>query len=172
MHHLLINKFLVARILRAFRIAARLGFSFTKDLAQTVRELSASILRLDKVSIIRPLQLFVSFCSVVDLAFLFDQGRILMEMNYMLAFGSAEASLRLLWRFGLLEFLLPVQVMSMAMLSSYSYLSVSLSLSGCLTWLFNRHLTSFHKALRDATKELICYLYISNLRILFPFLLF
>lgn len=33
-------------------------------------------------------------------------------MNYMLAFGSSEASLRLLWRFGLLEFLLPVQVCS------------------------------------------------------------
>lgn len=38
------------------------------------------------------------------------QGRILMEMNYMLAYGSAEASLRLLWRFGLLEHLLPFQV--------------------------------------------------------------
>jgi tRNA nucleotidyltransferase/poly(A) polymerase len=33
-----------------------------------------------------------------------------MEMNYMLAYGSAEASLRLLWRFGLLEHLLPFQV--------------------------------------------------------------
>jgi tRNA nucleotidyltransferase/poly(A) polymerase len=35
-----------------------------------------------------------------------------MEMNYMLAYGSAEASLRLLWRFGLLEHLLPFQVNS------------------------------------------------------------
>ena len=33
-----------------------------------------------------------------------------MEMNYMLAFGSSEASMRLLWRFGLLETLLPIQV--------------------------------------------------------------
>lgn len=33
-----------------------------------------------------------------------------MEMNYMLAYGSAEASLRLLWKFGLLEVLLPFQV--------------------------------------------------------------
>lgn len=33
-----------------------------------------------------------------------------MEMNYMLAYGSAEASLRLLWKFGLLEILLPIQV--------------------------------------------------------------
>ena len=37
-----------------------------------------------------------------------------MEMNYMLAYGSAEASLRLLWRFGLLEHLLPFQVKPMA----------------------------------------------------------
>lgn len=33
-----------------------------------------------------------------------------MEMNYMLAYGSAENSLRLLWKFGLLELLLPIQV--------------------------------------------------------------
>ncbi|RVW78034.1 Poly(A) polymerase I [Vitis vinifera] len=74
-----------ARILRGVRIAARLGFRFTKDIAHSVRELSCSVLRLDK-------------------------GRILMEMNYMLAYGSAEASLRLLWKFGLLEILLPIQV--------------------------------------------------------------
>ncbi|KAF4390498.1 hypothetical protein F8388_005995 [Cannabis sativa] len=71
-----------ARILRAIRIAARLRFKFTKDLALSIKELSWSIKRLDK-------------------------GRILMEMNYMLAFGSSEASMRLLWRFGLLEMLLP-----------------------------------------------------------------
>lgn len=73
-----------ARILRAVRIAARLGFRFTRDIALSIKELSCSVLELDK-------------------------GRILMEMNYMLAFGSAEASLRLLWRFGLLEILLPIQ---------------------------------------------------------------
>lgn len=33
-----------------------------------------------------------------------------MEVNYMMAYGSAEASLRLLWKLGLLEILLPVQV--------------------------------------------------------------
>ncbi|KAG4991910.1 hypothetical protein GYH30_025337 [Glycine max] len=32
-----------------------------------------------------------------------------MEINYMLAYGSGEASLRLLWRFGLLDILLPFQ---------------------------------------------------------------
>ncbi|CAN6718281.1 unnamed protein product [Malus baccata var. baccata] len=37
------------------------------------------------------------------------RGRLLMEMNYMLAYGYAEASLRLLWKFGLLELLLPIQ---------------------------------------------------------------
>ncbi|KAI4330079.1 hypothetical protein MLD38_028387 [Melastoma candidum] len=73
-----------ARILRAFRVAARLGFHFTREIAYSLRELSHSILTLDK-------------------------GRILMEMNYMLAFGSGEASLRLMWRFGLLELLLPIQ---------------------------------------------------------------
>ncbi|XP_010538159.1 PREDICTED: uncharacterized protein LOC104812601 isoform X2 [Tarenaya hassleriana] len=73
-----------ARILRAIRIAARLGFGFTKDVAVSLKELSSSLLRLDKT-------------------------RVLMEMNYMMAYGSAEASLRLLWRFGLLEVLLPIQ---------------------------------------------------------------
>lgn len=35
-----------------------------------------------------------------------------MEVNYMLAYGSAEASLRLLWKIGLLEILLPIQVVN------------------------------------------------------------
>ncbi|XP_031740541.1 uncharacterized protein LOC101203603 isoform X2 [Cucumis sativus] len=73
-----------ARILRGVRLAARLEFRFSKDIALSIKELSCSVLKLDK-------------------------GRLLMEMNYMLAFGSAEASLRLLWRFGLLEILLPIQ---------------------------------------------------------------
>uniref|UniRef100_A0A7C9AQG6 Polynucleotide adenylyltransferase n=1 Tax=Opuntia streptacantha TaxID=393608 RepID=A0A7C9AQG6_OPUST len=73
-----------ARILRAIRIAARLGFRLARRTAQSVRDLSCSILRLDRA-------------------------RLLMEMNYMLAYGSAEASVRLLWKFGLLEILLPHQ---------------------------------------------------------------
>lgn len=72
------------RILRAVRIAARLHFGFTRDLALSLKELSHSVRRLDK-------------------------GRIHLELNYMLAYGSAEASLRLMWRFGLLEILLPIQ---------------------------------------------------------------
>lgn len=73
-----------ARILRGIRIAARLGFRFSRETSHFLKELSDSLLRLDK-------------------------GRIHLEMNYMLAYGSAEASLRLLWKFGLLEILLPMQ---------------------------------------------------------------
>ncbi|KAL0355026.1 UNVERIFIED_CONTAM: Poly(A) polymerase I [Sesamum radiatum] len=73
-----------ARILRAVRIAARLGFRFSRETALAVKRLSASVLRLDR-------------------------GRLLMEVNYMMAYGSAEASLRLLWKLGLLEILLPIQ---------------------------------------------------------------
>ncbi|KAF9668086.1 hypothetical protein SADUNF_Sadunf15G0091500 [Salix dunnii] len=73
-----------ARILRAVRIAARLGFRFTRETAHFMKNLSHSLLRL-------------------------DNQRIMMEMNYMLAYGSAEASLRILWKFGLLELLLPFQ---------------------------------------------------------------
>ncbi|MBA0805888.1 hypothetical protein Gohar_005376, partial [Gossypium harknessii] len=76
--------FFAAQILRAIRIAARLGFSFSRETAHFVKNLSCLILRLDK-------------------------SRLLMEMNYMMAYGSAEASLRLLWKFGLLELLLPIQ---------------------------------------------------------------
>ncbi|KAG5020465.1 hypothetical protein JHK87_016320 [Glycine soja] len=38
------------------------------------------------------------------------KGRLLMEMNYMLAYGSGEASLRLLWNSGSLHILLPFEV--------------------------------------------------------------
>uniref|UniRef100_A0A1J3HEF6 Poly(A) polymerase I n=2 Tax=Noccaea caerulescens TaxID=107243 RepID=A0A1J3HEF6_NOCCA len=73
-----------ARILRGTRIAARLGFTISKETAHFLKNLSFLVQRLHR-------------------------GRILMEVNYMLAYGSAEASLRLLWRFGILEILLPIQ---------------------------------------------------------------
>ncbi|KAG5046092.1 hypothetical protein JHK86_015498 [Glycine max] len=73
-----------AGILRAIRIAARLGFSISKETTHFIKNLSSSVLSLDK-------------------------GRLLMEMNYMLAYGSGEASLRLLWKSGLLDILLPFQ---------------------------------------------------------------
>ncbi|KAG7551666.1 tRNA nucleotidyltransferase/poly(A) polymerase RNA and SrmB- binding domain [Arabidopsis thaliana x Arabidopsis arenosa] len=71
------------------RIAARLGFKMSKETAHFIKNLSLLVQRLDK-------------------------GRILMEMNYMLAYGSAEASLRLLWKFGILEILLPIQAAYLA----------------------------------------------------------
>jgi tRNA nucleotidyltransferase/poly(A) polymerase len=58
----------------------------------------------------------------------FSQGRLLMEVNYMLAYGSAEASLRLLWRFGLLEHLLPFQVYK---LLAWTYTSQILNILFC-----------------------------------------
>ncbi|XP_031406360.1 uncharacterized protein LOC116214964 [Punica granatum] len=73
-----------ARILRAIRIAGRLGFRISRETAYCIRTLSSKVLRLDK-------------------------GRLLMELNYMLAYGSAEASLRLLWKYGVLDILLPFQ---------------------------------------------------------------
>nr|KYP38052.1 putative poly(A) polymerase [Cajanus cajan] len=73
-----------ARILRAIRFSACLGFSISKETARFIKDLSSSVLSLDK-------------------------GRLLMEMSYMLAYGSGEASLRLLWKFGLLDILLPFQ---------------------------------------------------------------
>jgi poly(A) polymerase len=73
-----------ARILRGIRLAARLGFRFTRETSHNVRSLAHSLLSLSK-------------------------GRLQTEMDYMFSYGSAEASLRLLWEFGLLEILLPIQ---------------------------------------------------------------
>lgn len=73
-----------ARILRAFRVAGRLRFQFTNDTACAIQDLAHSIVRLDKQ-------------------------RLMMEMNYILAYGAAEASLRLLTRFKVLDILLPFQ---------------------------------------------------------------
>ncbi|XP_062156099.1 uncharacterized protein LOC133863939 isoform X2 [Alnus glutinosa] len=130
-----------ARILRAVRISARLGFRFTREISLSVRELSCSVLRLDK-------------------------GRILMEMNYMLAFGSAEASLRLLWRFGLLEILLPIQASYFAsqgfrrrdersnmLLSLFSNLDKLLAPNRpchCSLWIA---IIAFHEALVDQPRD-------------------
>ena len=72
-----------ARILRAIKIAARLNFQFSRDTARAIQDCSLSILRI-------------------------ENQRLMMEVNYTMAFGAAEASLRLLWRFGLLEILLPI----------------------------------------------------------------
>ncbi|XP_059656573.1 uncharacterized protein LOC132303354 isoform X2 [Cornus florida] len=130
-----------ARILRGVRIAARLGFRFSRETAQSIKTLSCSVLRLDK-------------------------GRILMEMNYMLAYGSAEASLRLLWKFGLLEILLPIQAAyfvsqgfrrrdkrSNMLLSLFSRLDRLLAPDRpchCSLWV---GILAFHKALVDRPRD-------------------
>lgn len=73
-----------ARILRAFRVAGRLRFQFTKDTARAIQDLAHSIATLDRQ-------------------------RLTMEMNYILAYGAAEASLLLLTRYKALDILLPFQ---------------------------------------------------------------
>ncbi|KAG0570754.1 hypothetical protein KC19_6G185100 [Ceratodon purpureus] len=73
-----------ARILRAVRIAARLEFSFASSTANAVRQLKSTILTLNKT-------------------------RLQLEVNTMMAYGASERSVRLLWRYGILEYLLPLQ---------------------------------------------------------------
>ncbi|CAH8262595.1 unnamed protein product [Arabidopsis lyrata] len=89
-----------ARILRGLRIAARLGLSLSKDIETAIPE-------------------FVS--SVANL----DQFRLIMEMNYMLAYGAAAPSILLLMKFKLLHVLLPFQA---AYLDQASETSLSSSL--------------------------------------------
>ncbi|KAM0919775.1 hypothetical protein ACQ4PT_007937 [Festuca glaucescens] len=73
-----------ARILRGLRVAARLGFQFSSETSTAIRDLSPSIINIDKT-------------------------RLMMEMRYMLSHGAAESSIRLLGKYGLLDILLPFQ---------------------------------------------------------------
>uniref|UniRef100_A0A0D9VP58 Poly A polymerase head domain-containing protein n=1 Tax=Leersia perrieri TaxID=77586 RepID=A0A0D9VP58_9ORYZ len=73
-----------ARILRGLRIAARLGFEFSSETSAAIRELYGSIALIGKA-------------------------RLIMEMDYLLSYGAAESSLRLLRKYGLLDILLPFQ---------------------------------------------------------------
>ncbi|MFS7915537.1 putative CCA tRNA nucleotidyltransferase [Helianthus anomalus] len=68
-----------ARILQGLRIAARLGLSFSKDIESAIHKHASSILSLSTF-------------------------RIMMEINYMLSYGAAESSLRLLHRFHILKY--------------------------------------------------------------------
>ncbi|KAK9164697.1 hypothetical protein Syun_005599 [Stephania yunnanensis] len=72
-----------ARILRGLRIAARLGLTFSKETAAAIQNLYLSIMDLSK-------------------------NRLMMELNYMLSYGAAESSIRLLKRYKVLDILLPV----------------------------------------------------------------
>ncbi|KFK42256.1 hypothetical protein AALP_AA2G231700 [Arabis alpina] len=73
-----------ARILRGLRIAARLGLSLSKDIETAIPEFVTSV------------------ASV-------GQFRLIMEINYMLAYGAAAPSILLLMKFKLLHVLLPFQ---------------------------------------------------------------
>ena len=100
-----------------------------------------------------------------------------MEMNYMLAYGSAEASLRLLWRFGLLEVLLPIQVQNRS-LRTLTLTSINIHFFHIVE--LHRLLTLFHKDFEGATKDQICcwympflsliYLYLHIINLIFKFL--
>ncbi|CAJ2646731.1 unnamed protein product [Trifolium pratense] len=71
------------RILRGFRIVARLGLSLSRETEDAIWTCSSLVKDLNK-------------------------DRVMIELNYMLSYGAAEPSLRLLWKFKLLQFLLPV----------------------------------------------------------------
>ncbi|KAI3794320.1 hypothetical protein L1987_36949 [Smallanthus sonchifolius] len=123
-----------ARILRGLRIAARLGLSFSKDIETAIHKHASSILSL-------------------------SQSRIMMEMDYMLSFGAAESSIRLLHRFHILEILLPFQAayisrqttgseqVAMMLMSLFSHMDKLVSCdqpSACCLWI---GLLAFHHAL-------------------------
>ncbi|XP_020247981.1 uncharacterized protein LOC109825542 [Asparagus officinalis] len=78
-----------ARILRGLRIVARLGLRFSEDTATAVQDLCSSIITLDKP-------------------------RLMMELNFMLAYGAAVPSIRLLQKYKLLDILLPIQAAYLA----------------------------------------------------------
>lgn len=124
-----------ARILRGLRIVARLGLHFSKDTATAVQELSWSIVTLSKA-------------------------RLMMELNFMLAYGAAVPSICLLQKYKLLDALLPLQAAYLAdqnkqlsggssimLMKLFSHVDKLLSAdrpSDCTLWL---GLLAFHLAL-------------------------
>ncbi|MED6133790.1 hypothetical protein PIB30_031451 [Stylosanthes scabra] len=71
------------RILRAFRMAARLGLTLSREIEAAILAYSSQVKNINK-------------------------SKLLNEVNYMLSYGAAEPSLRLLWKFKLLEVLFPL----------------------------------------------------------------
>ncbi|GJS19665.1 polynucleotide adenylyltransferase family protein [Tanacetum coccineum] len=123
-----------ARILRGLRIAARLGLSFSKDIEAAIHRQAPSLLNL-------------------------ATSRIMMEIDYMLSYGAAESSIRLLQRFRILEILLPFQAAyisrqttesgesPMMLMKLFSHLDKIVSCdqpSACRLWI---GLLAFHQAL-------------------------
>lgn len=98
-----------------------------------------------------------------------------MEMNYMLAFGSAEASLRLLWKFGLLEILLPFQVCGFNFLqlvcnSVSIYILQQHFFRSCdMTALCRQHIL-FPKVFGGAINDLTCFWYVRIPTVSMPFI--
>ncbi|OGH61948.1 MAG: hypothetical protein A3G34_14425 [Candidatus Lindowbacteria bacterium RIFCSPLOWO2_12_FULL_62_27] len=72
-----------ARMIRAVRAAARLGFAIEADTGEAIIRHREAILRCPKA-------------------------RLLEELMILLKYNSAERSLRLLWNFGLMEYILPM----------------------------------------------------------------
>ncbi|KAJ8625669.1 hypothetical protein MRB53_034199 [Persea americana] len=141
-----------ARILRALRIAARLGLHFSRDTAAAMCNLSSSIVKLEK-------------------------SRLMMEMNFMLAYGAAESSLCLLHRFRLLDIMLPVHgaylaeqaekkvaqssTMFMKLFSCVDKLLAPDRPSDCSLWV---GLLAFHLALINHPQDpLVVWTFASNL---------
>ncbi|KAM0003919.1 putative polynucleotide adenylyltransferase [Helianthus debilis subsp. tardiflorus] len=129
-----------ARILRGLRIAARLGLSFSKDIESAIHKHASSILSLSTF-------------------------RIMMEMDYMLSYGAAESSLRLLHRFHILKILLPVQAAyisrqttgpkqrTMMLMKLFSHMDELVSCdqpSTCCLWI---GLLAFHQALLNGPQH-------------------
>nr|XP_043631095.1 uncharacterized protein LOC122602557 isoform X2 [Erigeron canadensis] len=123
-----------ARILRGLRIAARLGLSLSKDIETAIYKQASSILNL-------------------------SPPRIMMEMDYMLAYGAAESSLRLLHKYNILEILLPFQAAyisrhtarsgecTMMLMKLFSHMDKLVSCgqpSACSLWI---GILAFHQAL-------------------------
>ncbi|KAJ6829162.1 putative poly(A) polymerase I [Iris pallida] len=73
-----------ARILRGLRIVARLGLQFSRETAAALEDLSPSIMTLSK-------------------------DRLMMELNFMMAYGAAEPSIYFLQKYKILDVLLPFQ---------------------------------------------------------------
>lgn len=124
-----------ARILRGLRIVARLGLRFSRDTDIAVQDLASSILTLGKA-------------------------RLVMELNFMFAYGAAVPSICVLQKYKLLDRLLPIQaayltdqakkqlgessIMLMKLFSHVDELLAADHPSDCNLWL---GLLAFHLAL-------------------------
>lgn len=140
-----------ARILRGLRIAARLDLQFSEETAYAIQEYSSSIKTLDKQ-------------------------RLLMELNFMLAYGAAKSSIRFLHQFKLLEILLPFHaayladqtkkqpgessVMLMKLFSNVDKLIAADRPCNCSLWL---GLLAFHLTLVEHPQDPLVVLMISSI---------